>query len=900
MSELTLSKYQKDIIDTFKKTKDNLFIEALAGSGKTFILVELSKYVDTYSVFIAFNKSIQEELKNRITNPKFKTYTFNGLGYMIMNNNWDKQENEKKKNNPDYKVKKLVVDTYKTKNIVANYFKDSGLNKTMDEESYLDLLESTSHLYDLCRQRLVNINDYDEIMDTIDFYNLYDGYIPNDLCNVLNELMKEDIRLFKEDGIIDFIDQIFITYMMIKQDLWQLEYYHRFENLFVDECLPGNIYITCLDNNVEKRISIKNLYKKYINNQELPLVKSFNHNTEEYEFKSILNVKKHANRKIYEIKTEGLNKIKATDNHKFLTQRGYVEVKDLIIGQDILCLDKIYNQKTKFLLNDDQLQVAWASSIGDGHLEKRSKLNTYRIKFSQGEKQKKYLDFKVNLFHSSPPYKTKSGYCDNIIYQSQTNTFIMFEDIWNGIEKIDERFLAIWYQDDGSAFYTKKGLFTGCRIACNNLNIEKIQKIIDVVYNKFNILLEIISDKKYFSIKMNKENSVKFLKLIAPYMHPTLAYKNIFFDENNLYKWDNNFKNYGGNFITEIKECGYDDVYDMEVQDNHNFICCLNQNSTGIISHNCQDLSKLQQLFIGLLRRRKESRYVFVGDKFQAIYSFAGSDCHSTDSIKRLYKTKSLELPINYRCPVTHLSFVNREYDIPIQPCSTAKDGTIKKIDYDKICNHLKEGDCILSRKNSDLCRVALLLLDNDFSIYIRDESLVNKLIKKISSFKNQVKSLEELPELLEDITSEYEKQLEEQMEKIMSAEDTQITEVVKYSDNNVDLLDCVKVLLDKYIDENENNKVRLKSFESFINYVRQRLCTTQTKNSIQCVSIHQAKGKEYDRVFILNNNKIFNELARSDDQRQQEKNLAYIAMTRSKDSIYLVSPCQDDEYDSF
>ena len=106
---MKLSKYQDDIVNAFKNTKDNLFINAFAGSGKTFMLLELSKYITTYSVFIAFNKSIQEELKTKITNQKFKTYTFNGLGYQIMIHNWEEEQKKFSQNNPTYTAKNLII-----------------------------------------------------------------------------------------------------------------------------------------------------------------------------------------------------------------------------------------------------------------------------------------------------------------------------------------------------------------------------------------------------------------------------------------------------------------------------------------------------------------------------------------------------------------------------------------------------------------------------------------------------------------------------------------------------------------------------------------------------------------------------------------------------------------------
>ena len=58
----------------------------------------------------------------------------------------------------------------------------------------MKVLEDTVHLYDLCRQRLVNMEDIDEISDVIDFYDLYDEYIPDDLVQILQYAFFSAIR----------------------------------------------------------------------------------------------------------------------------------------------------------------------------------------------------------------------------------------------------------------------------------------------------------------------------------------------------------------------------------------------------------------------------------------------------------------------------------------------------------------------------------------------------------------------------------------------------------------------------------------------------------------------------------------------------------------------------------
>ena len=553
---MKLSKYQDDIVNAFKNTKDNLFINAFAGSGKTFMLLELSKYITTYSVFIAFNKSIQEELKIKITNQKFKTYTFNGLGYQIMIHNWEEEQKKFSQQNPTYSVKNLIIDTFKSNEIASLvcadkkdtfklYFMDSTDEENDEEQQYLSFLNDLSHLFDLCRQRMVNFSDEDGIYETIEFYELFSSLmdIPTEIPDLLRRMLELDIE-WATDGKIDFIDQLYITYFRVMQKQWTVPYWNQFENIFIDEA---------------------------------------------------------------------------------------------------------------------------------------------------------------------------------------------------------------------------------------------------------------------------------------------------------------------------------------------------------------QDLSRLQQLFISLIRRPK-GRIVAVGDKFQAVYSFAGADCNSVDTLQRLYQTKEYQLPINYRCPQKHLRYVNKQFDIPIQPRPEAPEGVMKQINYESLHSFVEKGDCIISRKNADLCSTALILLEHDKSVYIRDEKLVDKLISKIMSFKNSLNSLSDMADHIDNLRKEQYEAIEKRTTKLIEKGivDNEQVENTTFSDSAIDLLDCVEILLKNY-----SNKPNAKDdFSSFINYIRQMLNTKEKRGAIELTSIHQAKGKEWDRVFILNDAKVFYEYAKTPDQIQQEKNLSYVAVTRSKDVLFLVHEDESQESD--
>ena len=69
--DFELSSYQKDIIKYFKNNpQDNIYVEALAGSAKTFTILELTEETETSDVYVAFNNSIVQECKQKIKNPK--------------------------------------------------------------------------------------------------------------------------------------------------------------------------------------------------------------------------------------------------------------------------------------------------------------------------------------------------------------------------------------------------------------------------------------------------------------------------------------------------------------------------------------------------------------------------------------------------------------------------------------------------------------------------------------------------------------------------------------------------------------------------------------------------------------------------------------------------------------
>lgn len=87
MSTFELSKYQKRILDFIKYENGNLLVDAKAGSGKTSTLVLIADEIikqNKKCLFLAFNKSIVEELKTKIISDSCQIKTLHSLGLSFL------------------------------------------------------------------------------------------------------------------------------------------------------------------------------------------------------------------------------------------------------------------------------------------------------------------------------------------------------------------------------------------------------------------------------------------------------------------------------------------------------------------------------------------------------------------------------------------------------------------------------------------------------------------------------------------------------------------------------------------------------------------------------------------------------------------------------------------------
>ena len=236
-----------------KKRPENVLIKAYAGTGKTTTIVEAAKLLPSNKsiTYLAFNKHIQEELKTKL--PEYvRCYTTYGLGTAAIKRKYGD---------------KIQFDEFKADKIILKKSKSWDLHDEFKSQEKIDsYLNSIKKLTNLCRLTLTLKADY--IPYIADRYEVNNLGKPQDIKRVLKVL--DEMSSNRET--FDFTDMVFLP--AIDNSIWMFPQ----DYVFVDECLPGNTYISTTNG----KFKIKTLCSKYNNGDKLSDITTFNENTNKF------------------------------------------------------------------------------------------------------------------------------------------------------------------------------------------------------------------------------------------------------------------------------------------------------------------------------------------------------------------------------------------------------------------------------------------------------------------------------------------------------------------------------------------------------------------------------------------------------------------------------------------
>ena len=190
-----------------------------------------------------------------------------------------------------------------------------------------------------------------------------------------------------------------------------------------------------------------------------------------------------------------------------------------------------------------QKSILIAMSIGDGHLHKYSDTKSVELMLAHSTKQKDYLIWKVNLARrilGGKPNKIaefNNNYYPGIRWSKADNYFRIIRK-WlykNGKKVISKKILdkltpmgiAIWYMDDGNLTLHKRNRKIHAReiylnTYCSKNEAEIIQKWF---MEKYNIRFRVAKNKGKFRLACNTANTKRFIKIVKPYIIPSMQYK---------------------------------------------------------------------------------------------------------------------------------------------------------------------------------------------------------------------------------------------------------------------------------------------------------------------------------------------------------------------------------------
>lgn len=222
------SKYQVRVFKFIKEEKGNCVISAVAGSGKTTTIVEALKIIPkTKSIlFLAFNKAIVEELKNRVPF-NVKVRTFHSLGNSYVLNTYPNMKFDTYK---FYKYSEKMLEPY----IKTNYPRKQHISVLTEYRELINIMRNNAINVpvDLTASKTEDIlkEIYNIQSDNFDFEHLgsEDDYI---------RAIKTLSAMNADKEKFDFNDMIYlpITNNDIKNNIITYDY------VLVDECQDLNL-----------------------------------------------------------------------------------------------------------------------------------------------------------------------------------------------------------------------------------------------------------------------------------------------------------------------------------------------------------------------------------------------------------------------------------------------------------------------------------------------------------------------------------------------------------------------------------------------------------------------------------------------------------------------------------
>jgi superfamily I DNA/RNA helicase len=301
-----------------------------------------------------------------------------------------------------------------------------------------------------------------------------------------------------------------------------------------------------------------------------------------------------------------------------------------------------------------------------------------------------------------------------------------------------------------------------------------------------------------------------------------------------------------------------------------------------VLIDEAQDLNPARRI-LAIRMAGQKGRVVVVGDPAQAIYGFTGADSDSMDQVRD--QLGSVELPLNltYRCPKSVVA-IAQQWVPDFQAHETNPEGLVRYLplvgetnsegvrSQDFSNETLTKDDAILCRNTKPLVELAWTLIRRSIACRVEGREIGQGLVAmarrwkvtKLDAFRNRVTTWRERE------VAKYKAKDREDM--IQSVEDK---------------ADTIVCIIDSLVADGKRD---VADFETFVTNLFGDTKDGEKQQVLTLSTVHKSKGREWNRVYILGMNKYMpSKYAKKDWQVQQERNLCYVAVTRSKNELVFI-----------
>jgi len=281
-----------------------------------------------------------------------------------------------------------------------------------------------------------------------------------------------------------------------------------------------------------------------------------------------------------------------------------------------------------------------------------------------------------------------------------------------------------------------------------------------------------------------------------------------------------------------------------------------------------QDLTIAQMRAVHRLVKPGGSMAMF-GDPNQAIFGFRAAGGMNEFALE--VGATALPLSICYRCGYSIVEEARR-FVPRLQPAPDSKPGLVTRCGLSALLKNVRPGDFVLSRSNAPLVKLCLVLLQDGVRAQIEGRDIGSTLASFVK--RQRARTVDEL-----DV--KVRAWAEKEAARLAA------NEPPKPTDEVYDRRDCVLMFCRA-----------AETVEEVIDRIQQAFVSTDEGDYVTLSTVHRAKGKERDRVWLLESTFIRNvkrlEIAREKGEEvqgslQEEANIRYVAITRAREFLAYV-----------